>query len=58
MGGELAVEGRDRVGIHFGAIGGEAPIAIEAGERRVPGVSLLEEFGGFGELRGFGAHDA
>ncbi len=58
VGSEVAFERRDGVRIHFGAIGSKTPIAIEAGEGGIPLVGLLEEFGGLGEVRGFGAHHA
>src|SRR5882724_8644691 len=58
VGGQLALEGRDSIGIRLGAIAGETPVAVEAGKRGIPSGGLFEKFRGFGKLRVFGAHDA
>src|ERR1700686_2321981 len=57
MSRQLPFQGKDGFGIKLSAISGEAPIAVEAWEGGFPGGSLLEEFGGFGKLRVFRAHD-
>src|SRR5580704_1531862 len=58
MSPEMPLQGSDSFGIKFSAIAGKTPVAIEAGKGGPPGGRLFEEFGGFGKLRIFRAHDA
>src|ERR1700687_542897 len=45
MSGQLAFERRQGIGIQLGAIAGQAPVAVEAGEIRLPVSRLFEKLG-------------
>src|SRR5579864_7697819 len=55
---EMPFERRNSVFVHLCAKAGQSPISIQTRQIGIPGCSLLEKLGGFGNSRVLGAHHA